>query len=157
MSKNLIIDYLCERFENNKLSEKKLYDLVEKVNYITNKKAEKIVINHESIGGMLSLSTLQNNKCIEKCKGSDLIYYKRRMCVHGCYIQHYKNSLKVLKKELQTKKSNEEKDKIRKRIFNMEDKLQKSIKKYNMYKKSGFLKNAYVNQYKDLTLDKLED
>jgi len=151
MSKNLIIDYLCEKFENNKLSEKKLYDLVEKVNYITNKKAEKIVINHESIGGMLSLSTLQNNKCIEKCKGSDLIYYKRRMCVHGCYIQHYK------KKELQTKKTNEEKEKIRKRIFNIEDKLQKSIKKYNMYKKSGFLKNAYVNQYKDLTLDKLED
>ena len=77
------------------------------------------------------------------------------MCVHACYIQHYKKSLEVLKKELKTKKTNEEKDKIRKRIFNMEDKLQKSIKKYNMYKKSGFLKNAYVNTFKDMSLDKL--
>ena len=155
MSKNLIIDYLCEKFENNKLHEKKLYDLIEKVNHITNENAEKIVITHESIGGMLALSTLQNNKCIEKCKSSNVVYFKRRMCVHACYIQHYKKSLEVMKKELKTKKTNEEKDKIRKRIFNMEDKLQKSIKKYNMYKKSGFLKNAYVNTFKDMSLDKL--
>ena len=151
-TKEALSEIIFQKFENQKINEKKLLNLLEKINIIDDEQADELLLK-EDFSTWLSLATFQKNKCTKKCKNilvgkhANLLYYKRRMCVHECYVDFYTKKISILKK----KGIGGEK------LKSAQNELANSKKKYEMYKKSGFLKNSYINVNRDMTLRKLEE
>ena len=70
-------------------------------------------------------------------------------------IDFYKDKIKKLK-VLLSKAKKEDKDVIKNKIISSEKELKKFTIKYERYATSSFLKNAYVNNFRDMSLRKLQ-
>ena len=104
---------------------------------------------NEGVTGFLSVAVAKENECTKACKGHHLIYFKRRLCYLECAIKMYPEKIKALKMEKSKCTTDACRWKIDAKINEYKDKITKSLAQIKRYKESGFLKNAYVNVWKD--------
>lgn len=155
MYKKIIIEAINNEAKKDKVFNKTYRNnLIEKVNNMSEKDSKRLVAEakiEESIGSWLMVGAIHSDECTKKCGTSDILYYKRRLCLLKCRLPKYERALAGLKREAakESKINPSSKPRYDKAILKLTKKIAHMKLMIHRYETSGFIKNAYINVNKD--------
>jgi hypothetical protein len=157
MYKNIIIEAINNEAKKDRVFNKTYKkELIEKVNNMSEKESKKLVAEaklEESIGSWLMVGAVHSDECTKKCGASNILYYKRRLCLLKCRLPKYERALAGLKREAakESKIDPSSTERYNKAILKLSKKIAHMKLMIHRYETSGFIKNAYVNVNRDYT------